>query len=75
MSIDSNNYYELIVMPLGINAAGCTALGCASQSGFQQVNFDTVNMIAYANPVGPSVSTQQVQRMYKYDGPSKIALN
>lgn len=48
-------------MPLGINAAGCTALGCASQSGFQQVNFDTVNIIAYANPaVGPSVSTQQV---------------
>lgn len=48
-------------MPLGISVGGCAALGCASQSGFQQVNFDTVNMIAYANPaVGPSVSTQQV---------------
>lgn len=64
-------------MPLGINTAGCAALGCASQSGFQQVNFDTINMIAYSNPGvwPPGVSAHQVQRMYKYDGPSKIALN
>lgn len=75
MTINSAYYYELTIMPIGINAAGCTAGGCASQSGFQQVNFESFNMIAYANPaVGPSVANQQVQMLYKYDGPTRLAL-
>lgn len=66
MQIDASYYYELIIMPLDINLAGCTAGGCASKSGFQQVNFETINIIAYTNPsVGPSIASQQVQRMYK----------
>lgn len=62
-------------MPLGINSAGCRAGGCASQSGFQQVNFESINMIVYSNPaIGPSVVNQQVQRLYKFDGASRLAL-
>lgn len=61
-------------MPLGINGAGCTAGGCASQSGFHQVNFELINMIAYSNPATGSVVNHQVQRLYKYEGASRLAL-
>lgn len=62
-------------MPIGINAAGCSAGGCASQSGFQQVNFEQMSLIVYSNPaVGPSVTNQQVQKLYKYEGPTRLAL-
>ena len=62
-------------MPLGINPTGCTAGGCASQSGFQQVNFETINIVVYSNPaVGPGIVNQQVQKMYKNEGQSRLAL-
>lgn len=59
-------------MPLNINlVAGC----CASQSGFQQVNFELITIIAYSNPtIGPSVVNTQVQRMYKNEGQSRLIL-
>ncbi len=67
MPINSAYYYELVIMPIGINLAGCTAGGCASQSGFQQVNFESFNIIVYSNPaIGPTVINQQVQKLYKY---------
>jgi hypothetical protein len=40
LTISSGYYYELVLMPLNINAGGCTAYGCATQSGYQQINFD-----------------------------------
>lgn len=61
-------------MPLNINAAGCTALGCITQSGYQQTNFDTVNFIAYSNRSAPTIVSQQVERLYSYEGTSRIGL-
>jgi hypothetical protein len=39
LSIDTSSYWELIMMPIGINAVGCGLYGCNSQSGFSQTNF------------------------------------
>lgn len=38
--ISASNFYELIIMPIGIDGPGCSALKCASQAGFQQQNFE-----------------------------------
>jgi len=67
-------YYELVMMPLNINAAGCTALGCTSQSGYQQINFDTANIVVYSNYVSPGLIGQQIQKLYAYEGASYIGL-
>ena len=40
LTVVSSLYYELVMMPLNINSAGCTAGGCVTQSGYQQTNFD-----------------------------------
>ena len=61
-------------MPLNINAAGCTAYGCATQSGYQQINFDEVNFIAYNNYNTPSIISQQVNKLYAYEGSKMINL-
>lgn len=62
-------------MPLGINAAGCTALGCATQSGYQQTNFDLAYLIAYNDYTGtPTIVSQQVNRLYAYEGSRNIGL-
>ncbi len=75
MTLNSNYYYELIVMPLDINSAGCTALGCASQAGFQQVNFELINMQVFSNrTTASSIVNHQVQRLFKYEGSSRLAL-
>lgn len=47
LTVSASNYYELVMLPLNINAAGCTAYGCVTQSGYQQINWDTVTLIAY----------------------------
>ena len=73
-TISSSNYYEMIVMPIGISAGGCTAFGCASQSGFQQQNFEEINLIAYSAETTPTIINQQVQKVYAYEGTSKISL-
>jgi hypothetical protein len=39
-SISYSNFYELIIMPIGIDPTRCTAVGCSSQSGFLQAGFD-----------------------------------
>lgn len=62
------------MMPLSINAAGCTAYGCVTQSGYQQLNFDFVNFIAYNNINSPGVISQQVNRVYNYEGSYYIGL-
>lgn len=68
-------YYELVMMPLNINAAGCLALGCVTQSGYQQTNFDDlVNIIVYNHYSSPSIIAQQMQKLYAYEGPSYIGL-
>ena len=75
MSISSSYYYELVIMPIGIDATGCAALGCASQSGFQQTNFETINFIAYtASGPTPVLLNNQIQNMYKYEGAALIGL-
>lgn len=61
-------------MPLNINAAGCSAYGCVTQSGYQQINFDTVNFAAYNNYNSPSIISQQVNRLYSYEGSGMIGL-
>lgn len=66
LTISSTYFYELVLMPLNINAAGCTAYGCATQSGYQQTNFDQVNFIAYNNYNTPSIISQQVNKLYAY---------
>ena len=67
MSISSSNYYELIVMPIGINPAGCSLLGCASQSGFQHTNFEAINFLAYSATItSPAIVNGQYYNLYKY---------
>jgi hypothetical protein len=68
MTINANTwFYQLIVMPININSAGCALYGCFSQSGFHMTNFEEINFIAYYNYVsGPSVSAQNINKMYKY---------
>lgn len=73
-TISNSYYYELEIMPIGITWSSCTSSGCATQSGFRQTNFDTVNFIAYSNSGTPTVVNQQVERLYEYEGGSKIAL-
>ena len=46
------------MMPLNINSAGCTAGGCVTQSGYQQVNFEQTNFIAYYHST--NIISQQV---------------
>lgn len=67
-------YYELVIMPLNINAAGCAAHGCVTQSGYQQLNFDPVTFVAYNHWGSPSIISQQVNRVYNYEGSSFIGL-
>lgn len=61
-------------MPLDIGSTGCTALGCVTQAGYQQTNFDVVNLAAYNNRSSPSIISQQSQKLYSYEGASKIGL-
>ncbi len=74
LTVGTSLYYELVMMPLNINAAGCTALGCVTQSGYQQTNFEQANFIAYYNRSSPSIISQEVQKLYAYEGSSKIGL-
>jgi hypothetical protein len=74
LTVGSSLYYELVMMPLNINAAGCTAGGCVTQSGYQQVNFDQANFIAYNNAGSNNIISQQVQNLYKYEGSSLLGL-
>jgi len=62
------------MMPLGIDAAGCTAHGCVTMSGYQQINFDTANFVSYNNIGSPSIVYQQPQRIYAYEGTRAIGL-
>jgi len=67
----------MIIMPIGITSAGCNIAGngCFTQTGFHQSNFEDINFIAYRNSVsGPSISAQQVNKRYLYEGYSKIGL-
>ena len=66
LTVSSSSYYELVMMPLNINSAGCSALGCVTQSGYQQTNFDSVNFIAYNHKTTPTIVSQQIQNLYKY---------
>ena len=75
MSISSSYYYELVVMPIGINTAGCSAGGCASQSGFQQTNFEAINFLAYSSTNSPpTLLNSQYQMLYEDKGPDMIGL-
>lgn len=69
-----NYYYELVMMPLSINAAGCTALGCVTQSGYQQTNFDPTYLTVFNNYNTPNVVAHQIQNLYVYEGPSYLDL-
>lgn len=73
LTLTSGIYYELVMMPVGINAAGCTAYGCVTQSGYQQTNFDSISFIAY-NYYSTGPICQQVNRLFSYEGPSYIGL-
>ena len=61
-------------MPIGIASGTCTSVGCATQSGFRQTNFDTVNFITYSYSTTPTLVNQQVQRLYEYEGSAAITL-
>ena len=60
LTVGSSLYYELVMMPLNINSAGCSAGGCKTQSGYQQTNFEQTNFIAYNHKTTPSIISQQV---------------
>jgi hypothetical protein len=66
ISVSINTYYELVMMPLNINSAGCSAYGCITQSGYQQLNFDPVTFVAYNNFNANSAISQQVNSVYNY---------
>lgn len=61
------------MMPLGIDAAGCSAYGCVTQSGYQQTNFDSIAFTAY-NVYSNGPICQQVNRLFSYEGSSFIGL-
>lgn len=67
LNAGSSYYYELVMMPLNINNAGCSS-GCPTQSGYPQTNFDQINMIAYSNVSSspPGIVGQQIQKLYAY---------
>lgn len=65
MDIKNDHYYELVVMPVGLNIMGCAIYDCDTQAGFPKYNFETVNFIAYVDPIALTVAGQQVQRMYE----------
>lgn len=73
--IAAGTLYELIIMPIGIDNAGCSALKCASKAGFQQTNFELIKFTAYSDTSVPTAINQQVQKLYEYEGSSKINLN
>jgi hypothetical protein len=74
MDPTTSTYYELVIMPLDISGAGCSAQGCATQSGFQQLNFDLINLIAYSTSNSNSPFNQQVNKLYSYEGTNAIGL-
>lgn len=74
LTVGSSTYYELVMMPLNINSAGCTAGGCVTQSGYQQTNFDQASFIAYNHKTTPTIISQQVQKLYRYEGTSFLGL-
>lgn len=74
LTVGSSNYYELVMMPLNINAAGCSTYGCVTQSGYQQTNFDMANFIAYNHKTTPTIISQQSQKLYSYEGSSFLGL-
>lgn len=62
-------------MPLVINPTGCGLYNlCVTQSGYQQLNYDTVNFALYNNYNSPSIIAQQVNKVYNYEGSSFIGL-
>ena len=73
LTISASNYYELVIMPLNINAAGCTALGCVTQSGYQQTNWDLATLIAYNSYLTVPIN-HEANRLYAYEGSSFIGL-
>ncbi len=56
-------------MPVGI-----TSGARYSQTGFHQTNFEDINIIAYQSSSSPSISAQQVNKLYQYEGNAKIGL-
>lgn len=56
-------------MPIGISSGVRF-----SQSGFHQKNFEEINIIAYQNTAYPWIAAQQVNKLYQYEGTSKIGL-
>lgn len=70
----SSYYYELVMMPLNIDSTGCSTYGCATQSGYQQTNFDLVNLVAYNNYNTMNIVSQQVHKLYAYEGSKNIGL-
>lgn len=56
-------------MPIGISSGVRF-----SQSGFHQTNFEDINIIAYQSSTNPTISAQQVNKLYQYEGSSRIGL-
>lgn len=66
-------YYELVVMPIGIN--GCTVGQCATQSGFMQTNFDPLSLVSYTTSSIASSSALTYQSLYLYEGAYMVGLS
>lgn len=49
-------------MPIGLNGAGCNS--CPTQTGFEQDNFQEINVTAFSNPATSTDVSQQIQKMY-----------
>lgn len=71
--LTNTNYYELIVMPIGIS--GCTAGQCATQSGFMQSNFDPISLVSYTTSATSSVSALTFNSLFTYEGPYMVGLS
>jgi len=69
LTLSVSNYYELILMPIGISSGVRF-----SQSGFHQSNFEDINIIAYQSWSNPTISAQQINKLYQYEGSSRIGL-
>ena len=73
-TLTTSYYYELEIMPIGIQWSSCQSSGCVTQSGFRQTNFDTISFLTYSNSGTPTLVNQQYQRLYEYEGTKKISL-
>lgn len=67
------NFYELVVMPIGLT--GCVAGTCATQSGFMQpINYDEIKLTSFTGSTSSTSSALSYQKLYQYEGQYKIGL-